>query len=85
MHSTEKKALALNLLLSLLMAAGWHALFAYNNTPLGAAIGATTPCNSTTGTALAKGWALYVSMCLTTAPPALAGLQWVRLQWIGVP
>lgn len=39
MHSTEKKALALNLLLSLLMAAGYMFLFAYNNTPLGAAIG----------------------------------------------
>ena len=38
MHSREKKALALNLLLSLLMAAGYMLLFAYNNTPLGAAI-----------------------------------------------
>ena len=46
MHSTEKKALALNLLLSLLMAAGYMLLFAYNNTPFGAAqrLGAVCRC-----------------------------------------
>ena len=57
MHSTEKKALALNLLLSLLMAAGYMLLFAYNNTPLGAAIGSDNAMYLTMGTALAKGWA----------------------------
>ena len=46
MHSTEKKALALNLLLSLLMAAGYMLLFAYNNTPLGAAIGSVSGCRT---------------------------------------
>lgn len=50
MHSTEKKALALNLLLSLLMAAGYMLLFAYNNTPLGAAIGSDNAMYLTMGT-----------------------------------
>ena len=54
MHSREKKALALNLLLSLLMAAGYMLLFAYNNTPLGAAIGSDNAMYLTMGTALAK-------------------------------
>lgn len=49
MHSTEKKALALNLLLSLLMAAGYMLLFAYNNTPLGAAIGSDNAMYLTMG------------------------------------
>ena len=57
MHSTEKKALALNLLLSLLMAAGYMLLFAYNNTPLGAAIGSDNAMYLTMG------------MCLTTKAP----------------
>lgn len=81
MHSTEKKALALNLLLSLLMAAGYMLLFAYNNTPLGAAIGSDNAMYLTMGTALAKGWAPYVDV-FDHKGPLLFALQGLP-QWIG--
>ena len=81
MHSTEKKALALNLLLSLLMAAGYMFLFAYNNTPLGAAIGSDNAMYLTMGTALAKGWAPYVDV-FDHKGPLLFALQGLP-QWIG--
>ena len=81
MHSTEKKALALNLLLSLLMAAGYMLLFAYNNTPLGAAIGSDNAMYLTMGTALAKGWAPYVDV-FDHKGPLLFALQELP-QWIG--
>ena len=81
MHSTEKKALALNLLLSLLMAAGYMLLFAYNNTPLGAAIGSDNAMYLTMGTALAKGWAPYVDV-FDQKGPLLFALQGLP-QWIG--
>ena len=81
MHSTEKKALALNLLLSLLMAAGYMLLFAYNSTPLGAAIGSDNAMYLTMGTALAKGWAPYVDV-FDHKGPLLFALQGLP-QWIG--
>ena len=81
MHSREKKALALNLLLSLLMAAGYMLLFAYNNTPLGAAIGSDNAMYLTMGTALAKGWAPYVDV-FDHKGPLLFALQGLP-QWIG--
>ena len=81
MHSREKKALALNLLLSLLMAAGYMLLFAYNNTPLGAAIGSDNAMYLTMGTALAKGWAPYVGV-FDHKGPLLFALQGLP-QWIG--
>ena len=81
MHSTEKKALALNLLLSLLMAAGYMLLFAYNNTPLGAAIGSDNAMYLTMGTALAKGGAPYVDV-FDHKGPLLFALQGLP-QWIG--
>lgn len=81
MHSREKRALALNLLLSLLMAAGYMLLFAYNNTPLGAAIGSDNAMYLTMGTALAKGWAPYVDV-FDHKGPLLFALQGLP-QWIG--
>lgn len=69
MHSREKKALALNLLLSLLMAAGYMLLFAYNNTPLGAAIGSDQRHVPDDGHGAGQRLGARMSMCLTTKAP----------------
>ena len=72
---------ALILLLSLLRAAGYLLLFAYNNSPLGAAIGSDNAMYLTMGTALAKGWAPYVDV-FDHNGPLLIALQGLP-QWIG--
>lgn len=46
-------------------------LFAYNNTPLGAAIGSDNAMYLTMGTALAKGWAPYVDVFDHKGPRSL--------------
>ena len=53
MHNQNQKAL--NALLALAMAFGYMLIFAYNNTPLGAAIGSDNAMYLTMGTALARG------------------------------
>ena len=52
MHNQNQKAL--NALLALAMAFGYMLIFAYNNTPLGAAVGSDNAMYLTLGTALAK-------------------------------
>ena len=62
MSSRGKKKLGLNALLALVMAFGYMLIFAYNNTPLGAAVGSDNAMYLTMGTALAKGYAPYVDV-----------------------
>ena len=62
MSGRGKKALGLNALFALLAAFGYMLVFAYNNTPLGAAIGSDNAMYLTMGTALAKGYAPYVNV-----------------------
>ena len=81
MRSKEKKALALSLLLSLLAAAGYMLIFAYNNTPLGAAVGSDNAMYLTLGTALAEGRAPYVDV-FDHKGPLLFAFQGLP-QWVG--
>ena len=60
MHNQNQKAL--NALLALAMAFGYMLIFAYNNTPLGAAVGSDNAMYLTMGTALARGCAPYVDV-----------------------
>lgn len=59
---TNRKTWARDALISLLLAAGYMLIFAYNNTPLGAAIGSDNAMYLTMGTALAKGYAPYTEI-----------------------
>ena len=59
---TNRKSWAKDALISLLLAAGYMLIFAYNNTPLGAAIGSDNAMYLTMGTALAKGYAPYTEI-----------------------
>ena len=58
----NRKSWARDALISLLLAAGYMLIFAYNNTPLGAAIGSDNAMYLTMGTALAKGYAPYTEI-----------------------
>ncbi len=59
---TNRKTWARDALISLLLAAGYMLIFAYNNTPLGAVIGSDNAMYLTMGTALAKGYAPYTEI-----------------------
>lgn len=59
---TNRKTWARDALISLLLAAGYMLIFAYNNTPLGAAIGSDNAMYLTMGTALARGSAPYTEI-----------------------
>ena len=59
---TNRKKWARDALISLLLAAGYMLIFAYNNTPLGAAIGSDNAMYLTMGTALARGSAPYTEI-----------------------
>lgn len=79
---TRKREWAGSALLSLAMAVCYMLVFAYNNTPLGAAIGSDNAMYLTMGTALAKGYAPYTQIfdhkgpllfLLQLLPQALSG------------
>ncbi len=59
---TNRKKWAGDALISLLLAAGYMLIFAYNNTPLGVAIGSDNAMYLTMGTALARGSAPYTEI-----------------------
>lgn len=59
---TNRKKWARDALISLFLAAGYMLIFAYNNTPLGAAIGSDNAMYLTMGTALARGSAPYTEI-----------------------
>lgn len=81
MSGRVKKAFGLNVLLAFLMAFGYMLVFAYNNTPLGAAVGSDNAMYLTMGTALAKGYAPYVDV-FDHKGPLLFAFQGLP-QWVG--